>query len=124
MKECLSLATLTGHFQSERSSLGAGALEAVQTPVFLREKMSLNPNCARPTDPTVPNSGIAGLYEAISEDGAASTIAAAVELGCRVFDTAPHYGLGLSEERLGRALEALPESPQVSVWTKVRKDNR
>ena len=33
---------------------------------------------------------------------------AAWELGVRYFDTAPHYGLGLSERRLGAALAARP----------------
>ncbi len=43
---------------------------------------------------------------------------AAWELGVRYFDTAPHYGLGLSERRLGRALAARPRSELV-VSTKV-----
>ena len=42
----------------------------------------------------------------------------------QVFDTAPHYGLGLSEERLGRALAQLSAFARLSpgklhIWTKV-----
>ncbi|WP_328808782.1 aldo/keto reductase [Nonomuraea montanisoli] len=47
---------------------------------------------------------IAGLYEAVSEEQARATVEAAWSSGVRLFDTAPHYGLGLSERRLGAAL--------------------
>ncbi|NUR86885.1 MAG: aldo/keto reductase [Nonomuraea sp.] len=47
---------------------------------------------------------IAGLYQAVSPDQARATVDAAWEAGVRLFDTAPHYGLGLSERRLGDAL--------------------
>jgi D-threo-aldose 1-dehydrogenase len=47
---------------------------------------------------------IAGLYQAVDETTARATIDAAWEGGIRYFDTAPHYGLGLSERRLGEAL--------------------
>jgi D-threo-aldose 1-dehydrogenase len=47
---------------------------------------------------------IAGLYNAVDEATARATIDAAWEGGIRYFDTAPHYGLGLSEGRLGEAL--------------------
>jgi D-threo-aldose 1-dehydrogenase len=39
---------------------------------------------------------------------ARATIDAAWEGGIRYFDTAPHYGLGLSERRLGEALDCRP----------------
>ncbi|MDQ0402544.1 aldo/keto reductase [Streptomyces sp. NPDC000349] len=51
---------------------------------------------------------IAGLYEAVGEDEAAATVEAAWDAGIRYFDTAPHYGLGLSERRLGAALRTRP----------------
>jgi D-threo-aldose 1-dehydrogenase len=47
---------------------------------------------------------IAGLYRAVDDITARATINAAWEGGIRYFDTAPHYGLGLSERRLGEAL--------------------
>ena len=45
----------------------------------------------------------------------------------RNFDTAPHYGLGLSEERLGAALGRFAVTgargysglPPIKIWTKV-----
>ena len=47
---------------------------------------------------------LGNLYQAISDDQADSTIQAALDAGIRLFDTAPLYGYGLSEHRVGRAL--------------------
>ncbi len=47
---------------------------------------------------------LANLYRAISEDDATLTLNAAWEVGCRYFDTAPLYGLGLAETRLNHFL--------------------
>ena len=47
---------------------------------------------------------LGNLYAPIDDDQALATVAAAWDAGVRYFDTAPHYGLGLSEQRLGRAL--------------------
>ena len=48
------------------------------------------------------------LFRAIDDEQALSAIERAWSRGVRYFDTAPHYGLGLSERRLGRALRDLP----------------
>jgi D-threo-aldose 1-dehydrogenase len=48
--------------------------------------------------------GIAGLYDAVAPATAAETVRRAHERGIRYFDTAPHYGAGRGEERLGAAL--------------------
>jgi D-threo-aldose 1-dehydrogenase len=47
---------------------------------------------------------IGNLYHAVPDDAADGAVRAALAAGVRYFDTAPHYGLGLSEQRLGRAL--------------------
>jgi D-threo-aldose 1-dehydrogenase len=47
---------------------------------------------------------IGNLYTAISDEDAQATVDTAWDAGIRYFDTAPHYGLGLSERRLGSAL--------------------
>lgn len=47
---------------------------------------------------------LGNLYQAISDSEARATVDAAWDAGVRVFDTAPYYGLGLSERRLGDAL--------------------
>jgi D-threo-aldose 1-dehydrogenase len=41
------------------------------------------------------------LYAPVSDTEAARTLAAAWDAGIRAFDTAPHYGAGLSERRIG-----------------------
>jgi D-threo-aldose 1-dehydrogenase len=51
---------------------------------------------------------LGGLYETVSDDEAERTVKRALELGLRYLDTAPHYGLGVSEWRLGRALRGVP----------------
>ncbi|WP_244943305.1 aldo/keto reductase, partial [Streptomyces inhibens] len=51
---------------------------------------------------------LAGLYTPVSEETAAATVEAAWDVGIRCYDTAPHYGLGLSERRLGEALRTKP----------------
>jgi D-threo-aldose 1-dehydrogenase len=47
---------------------------------------------------------LGNLYRAITDEQAHATVDAAWDGGIRYFDTAPHYGLGLSERRLGAAL--------------------
>ena len=54
----------------------------------------------------IGGSALPGIYTSLSPATATATIATALQLGCRNFDTAPHYGLGLGEERLGEALAA------------------
>jgi D-threo-aldose 1-dehydrogenase len=61
---------------------------------------------------------IGNLYHAVSDDVAQRTVEAAYESGIRYFDTAPHYGLGLAETRLGRGLAGLPRA-SFRVSTKV-----
>lgn len=62
--------------------------------------------------------GIGNLYRAMDDDVAAATVGAAWDAGIRYFDTAPHYGLGLSERRLGAVLAAKPREEFV-ISTKV-----
>ncbi|WP_101383024.1 aldo/keto reductase [Kitasatospora sp. GP30] len=57
--------------------------------------------------------GIGNLFTPVSDPDAALAIEAAWESGVRYFDTAPHYGLGLSEHRLGEALRARPRDEYV-----------
>jgi D-threo-aldose 1-dehydrogenase len=51
---------------------------------------------------------LGNLGSAIGDEQASGTIERAWERGIRYFDTAPHYGLGISERRLGRALADRP----------------
>jgi len=47
---------------------------------------------------------LGNLFARVSDEVAFDTVSAAWEAGIRYFDTAPFYGAGLSEARLGRAL--------------------
>jgi len=61
---------------------------------------------------------LGNLYHAIDDERAQSIVEAAWDAGVRFFDTAPHYGLGLSERRLGLALRGRPRDGY-AVSTKV-----
>ncbi|MGW1498793.1 aldo/keto reductase [Streptomyces mirabilis] len=62
--------------------------------------------------------GIGNLFTAVSDEQAYETVDAAWSEGIRYFDTAPHYGIGLSERRLGAALRDRPRS-DYAISTKV-----
>lgn len=63
---------------------------------------------------------LAGLFAPVGEVQAEQTLAAAWDAGIRFFDTAPHYGAGLAERRLGKFLRGQPGgSGQAVVSTKV-----
>ena len=47
---------------------------------------------------------LGNLYRALPEEVAQATLDAAYDAGIRLFDTAPLYGFGLSEERYGAAI--------------------
>lgn len=61
---------------------------------------------------------LGGLFAPVSEEDAHATIAAAWARGVRLFDTAPLYGFGLAEQRLGRFLRNQPRDNYV-ISTKV-----
>jgi D-threo-aldose 1-dehydrogenase len=61
---------------------------------------------------------LGNLYTEVTDEQAYRTVEAAWERGIRYFDTAPHYGLGLSERRLGAALRERPRE-EYTVSTKV-----
>ncbi len=48
------------------------------------------------------------LYRETSDDEAAGAVESAWRAGIRYFDTAPHYGLGLAERRIGALLASRP----------------
>ena len=70
------------------------------------------------TELSFGGAAIGNLFAKVSDDDAAAAIDAAWDGGIRTFDTAPHYGLGLSERRLGAALRHRPRDEYV-LCTKV-----
>jgi D-threo-aldose 1-dehydrogenase len=76
------------------------------------------------SDPALPQlgmgtAGIGNLYAPVTDEDARATVAAAWAAGIRYFDTAPHYGFGLAERRLGEALAELDPGGQAIVSTKI-----
>jgi D-threo-aldose 1-dehydrogenase len=53
---------------------------------------------------------LGNLYRPLTEKEARATVDAAWSVGCRYYDTAPLYGLGLSETRLNGFLRAKPRA--------------
>jgi aryl-alcohol dehydrogenase-like predicted oxidoreductase len=85
----------------------------------------LDPDADRGLGATVPvnrlglgTAGIAGLFEAVDDQQATAALDAAWEAGIRRFDTAPHYGSGVAETRLGAYLKGRVRDAAV-VSTKV-----
>ena len=56
---------------------------------------------------------LGNLFSSLSDATAEATVGAAWDAGIRFFDTAPLYGHGLSERRLGRALRSRPRDEYV-----------
>ena len=56
---------------------------------------------------------LGNLYRSVTDAAAAAVFAAARSHGFRYFDTAPHYGQGLSERRVGDALRPVPDRDYV-----------
>ncbi|MZF86051.1 aldo/keto reductase [Streptomyces sp. SID5643] len=72
----------------------------------------------RVTELSFGAAGIGNLFRPVSAESAFAAVDAAWDAGIRTFDTAPHYGLGLSERRLGTALCDRPRDAY-TVSTKV-----
>ena len=70
-------------------------------PLFSRERLGFG------------GAPLGNLYQAVDEDQAEQALAAAWALGLRYFDTAPLYGNGLSEQRIGRFLRGQPRDSYV-----------
>jgi len=62
---------------------------------------------------TFGGASLANLFKTLSNREAIDAVEEAIELGWRSFDTAPHYGSGLSELRLGLGLRDLPRDDYV-----------
>ncbi|MEX3975877.1 aldo/keto reductase [Paraburkholderia caribensis] len=65
------------------------------------------------TDLGLGTAPLGGLYSPVSDESAFATLEAAWSSGVRFFDTAPQYGNGLSEKRLGQFLKDKPRDQYV-----------
>ena len=73
-----------------------------------RERVPLGRTSLRVTQLGLGTAPLGGLFEAVPEEKALQIIERAWEAGIRNFDTAPLYGHGLAEMRLGKALHGKP----------------
>ncbi|ATY33453.1 aldo/keto reductase [Sphingomonas psychrotolerans] len=62
---------------------------------------------------------IGNLYRAMPDEDAAAAVRSAWDAGLLYYDTAPHYGFGLSEKRLGHALAEIDPEQRAILSTKV-----
>ncbi|HEX3802350.1 MAG TPA: aldo/keto reductase [Solirubrobacteraceae bacterium] len=74
------------------------------------------------TDVTISRIGfgtapLGGLFEAVEEAQATAAVSTALNAGISYFDSAPHYGWGLAEQRLGAALAGV--DPRPGIGTKI-----
>ena len=67
---------------------------------------------------------LGGLYTEVSDRDASATLHAAAAGGVTHFDTAPHYGRGLAEKRLGAFLTSIDDPARFTVSTKVGRSVR
>ena len=65
--------------------------------------------------------GLGNMYRATTSETAVETVHAAFRNGLRYFDTAPVYGFGLAESRLGQAIKSLPRE-KIVISSKVGYD--
>lgn len=56
---------------------------------------------------------LGNMFKAVPEDQAQATLEAAWQAGIRYYDTSPHYGAGLSEQRFGKFLAGKPRDELV-----------
>jgi len=94
------------------------------------ELLTVSPRVLGPTDVMFGGNWLSSFNpddpdkEDLGQDNANATLLAAVDAGIREFDTAPKYGKGTAEERMGNAIAHLarqrPDAlPQLHVYTKV-----
>lgn len=75
--------------------------------------MSLKDQLSRAGSLGFGTAPLGNMFRNIPEEEAAATVHAAWAQGTRYFDTAPFYGAGLAEIRLGKALAAYPRDEYV-----------
>lgn len=78
-----------------------------------QERVALGRTGLRVTRLALGGASIGGLFSAVDDDMAIGTVRHAWDLGIRTFDTAPLYGYGASERRMGLALKDRPRDAYV-----------
>lgn len=79
----------------------------------------LGTSCIRVSELGFGAAALGNLYQPVTDDDAHATIDAALAAGLGYVDTAPYYGLGLSERRVGDALRDAARAHDVVLSSKV-----
>ena len=122
----LSLITVTSEsFYLPKEVIYAGTRK-IFLPVPMTDNLKLR--CREPSanfmigsDLIIGCSSFAGLYLSSTDEIVEATVKSALDAGFIKFDTAPHYGCGLGEERLGKAMTKIfagGKSNHLKIWTK------
>jgi D-threo-aldose 1-dehydrogenase len=77
------------------------------------ERLDLGRTGLRVTRLGLGGASIGGLFEAVADDDAVTTVHHAWDIGVRLFDVAPLYGYGNAERRFGMALSDRPREEYV-----------
>ena len=85
------------------------------------EKRSITAGGLTVTTMGLGGTGLGNMYRATDPNVAHETVHAAFKNGLRYFDTAPVYGFGIAETRLGEAVRALPRQ-DIVISSKVGYD--
>lgn len=93
-------------------------LDKYESQIFLKMKNIVSEDYE--SSIIIGTSSLAGLYQPIGEENSLKIVQTAIDHGFQYYDTAPHYGLGLSEERLGRGLtKSNADYSNIKIYTKV-----
>lgn len=74
------------------------------TPLQASARRQLGHSAVSVTALSLGTAPLGNLFTAVTDEQAAAVVEAAFDAGMGYIDTAPHYGVGLAEERLGRVL--------------------
>lgn len=81
--------------------------------VRFSERVQLGRTGLRITRIGLGTAPLGNLYDPVSDDEATAVVERAYDLGIRFFDTAPLYGYGIAERRLGAVLRQKPRDSYV-----------
>ncbi len=78
----------------------------MSTNVRVSDRRRLGSSAVSVTALSLGTAPLGNLFSAVTDAAAAAVVDTAFEVGIGYVDTAPHYGLGLAEERVGKALRS------------------
>ena len=93
-------------------------------PLRLTDRRTLGRSSVSVTALSLGTAPLGNLFTSVTDTEATAVVEAAFDVGIGYLDTAPHYGVGLAEERLGRALADRRQEPGRSTFTLSTKVGR